>query len=312
MSIIKVENLVKYYGDFQAVKEISFNLEKNEALGLLGLNGAGKTTVLRILSGFLIPSSGKINISGYDIHENPLEIKKQLGYLPESPPLYNELSVSEYLIFVAGIKGVEKEDIPAKLKRAIDKSGLESVENRLINELSLGFRKRVGIAQAIIHDPEIVILDEPISGLDPKQIVEMRNLINELKKDHSLIISSHILSEVSKTCDRFLLIHDGEIIRQETSTSLLQRVNQMGTFQITLKCRDDQIASIQDFLENQIGAINVSVHRELETQRLNFNVQKEFKWKKELVDFLISSDIDFTSFNQVNSDLESIFLELQK
>ena len=150
MNIIKVENLVKYYGEFQAIKNINFELNKNEALGLLGLNGAGKTTVLRILSGYLIPSSGKININGLDIHENPLAIKKKLGYLPETPPLYNELSVDEYLIFVAGIKGVEQGSIDKLLSRAISKAGLEKVHGRLIKELSLGFRKRVGIAQAII------------------------------------------------------------------------------------------------------------------------------------------------------------------
>lgn len=210
--MIEIKNLSRYYDDFPALKNVSFDIKKGEVVAILGLNGAGKTTCLRVLTGFLSPSQGVCKIDGIDVFSDPVKVKSRIGYLPESPPLYQELNVEDYLHFVARLRGIDEKNFPKEFLRVITLAGLEQAKKALIRKLSLGYRKRVGIAQALIGSPAVLIFDEPISGLDPVQIVGIRNLISELSKKHTILISSHILSEVARACTRVLILHKGELV----------------------------------------------------------------------------------------------------
>ena len=212
--MIEVQNLVKRYGDYEAVKGVSFEVKKGEVLGFLGPNGAGKTTTMRILTGFLPPTSGKIKIAGFDIQEEPMQVKRRMGYLPEAPPLYTDMTVRSFLKFVGKIKGVAKADLDNRIDWSLQKCGLLDVQKRVIANLSKGFKQRVGLAQAILHQPEVLVLDEPTVGLDPKQIREIRELIKELAGEHTVILSTHILPEVAMTCKNVLIINQGKIVAQ--------------------------------------------------------------------------------------------------
>ncbi len=233
--MIEVRNLTKNYGARRAIDSLDFSVNKGEVVGFLGPNGAGKSTTMKIITGFMAPTSGKALVAGYDVFENPLEVKRRIGYLPEHPPVYGDMFVKEYLEFVANLKGVEKSKISNLVKKAIEKTNLGQVQTRLIQNLSKGFRQRVGIAQALVSDPEVLILDEPTVGLDPKQVAEIRDLIKELRGHHTLILSTHILPEVEATCERIIIINQGKIVAQE-SLSNISSVNK-GSRQITFKVR---------------------------------------------------------------------------
>lgn len=209
--MLKVKNLVKKYDKFTAVNDISFEIDKGEILGFLGPNGAGKSTTMNIISGYIMATSGNVLIGDYNIAERPIDAKKLIGYLPENPPLYLDMKVREYLKFVVELKKVKKEDRKAEVDRVISLTGLDEVKDRIIRNLSKGYKQRVGIAQAIVGNPDLVILDEPTVGLDPNQIIEIRNLIKSLKNEHTVIISTHILSEVEMLCDKVVIINKGEI-----------------------------------------------------------------------------------------------------
>ena len=218
--MIQAIGLTKYYGDFPALEDVSFEVKQGEVLGLLGLNGAGKTTCIRLLTGYLVPTEGETRIAGESILSDPMKVKGRLGYLPEQPPLYPELTVQDYLRFVARLRGIPEEDFDSEFKRVLQETQLGPARRSLIRHLSLGYRKRVGIAQAIIGSPEVLIFDEPVSGLDPRQIVEMRKLIRGLAGRHTILISSHILTEVSRTCDRVLIIHKGRLAGELAGDSM--------------------------------------------------------------------------------------------
>lgn len=218
--MIEVKDLTKRYGDRVAVDGISFHVNRGEILGFLGQNGAGKTTTMKILTCFMSATSGTASIAGFDVFDSPMEVKKRIGYLPETPPLYLELLVSEYLEFVAELRNVPKAERKKKIDAVLEKCYLGEVRNRLIGNLSKGFRQRVGIAQALVHDPEVLILDEPTVGLDPKQVSEARGLIKQLKSAHTVIYSTHILSEVAATCDRIIIIDRGKLVAQEALNSM--------------------------------------------------------------------------------------------
>lgn len=209
--MITIQGLTKYYGQFPALQDVSLSIKRGEVVGLLGLNGAGKTTAIRVLTGYLMPSSGECAIDGIDVFSRPLEVKGKIGYLPETPPLYPELTVEDYLRFVARLRGVSDADFAAEFLRVTDLTQLAPARRALVRTLSLGYRKRVGLAQALIGSPPVLILDEPISGLDPVQIVEVRKLIRNLAGNHTVLLSSHILAEVSRTCDRVVIIHRGRL-----------------------------------------------------------------------------------------------------
>lgn len=220
--MIEVNGLTKYYGNHLALENVTFSVPKGQVAGLLGLNGAGKTTCLRVLTGYLNPSSGETQIDGLNVFADPLEVKKRIGYLPEVPPLYPELAVEDYLRFVARLRGLSESQFRDEFLRVTELTKLEGARTTLIRNLSLGYRKRVGIAQAIIGSPPVLIFDEPISGLDPRQIVEVRKLVRSLAGSHTILISSHILTEVSQTCDRVIIVHKGRVAGQLAGPELGQ------------------------------------------------------------------------------------------
>jgi len=218
--VIEVQNLTKRYGNILAVDRVSFRIESGEIVGFLGPNGAGKTTTMRVLTGFIPPTSGRAIVADFDVMEKPLEVKRRIGYLPEHPPIYNDMLVSPYLDFVARLKEIDSRERPPEVRRVMDLCGLTEVQNRLIGNLSRGFRQRVGLAQALLGDPEILVLDEPTIGLDPRQIVEIRELIKNLRAEHTIILSSHILPEVEMICSRVIIIHEGKIVAEDQTAHL--------------------------------------------------------------------------------------------
>ena len=224
--LIKVDHLWRYYGKHCAVKDLSFSVDRGEVLGFLGPNGAGKTTTLQIITGNLAPSAGYVSINGFDLLRSPLQAKRSLGSLPDTPPLYKELTVHEFLTYCGQLQGLTPSTIKTAIHTTLERCGLTSVDTRLIANLSKGFQQRVGIAQAILHNPDVIILDEPTVGLDPIQIKEIRALIRDLGQDHGIILSTHILSEVQETCTQVQIIHQGELIFKDNITHLNQTMNQ--------------------------------------------------------------------------------------
>jgi gliding motility-associated transport system ATP-binding protein len=219
--MIEVANLSKRYGDIAAIRDVSFTATDGEILGFLGPNGAGKTTTMRIITGFMPATSGTVRVDGFDVFEQSTEVRRRIGYLPENPPLYNDMSVAAYLRFVAKLKGLTRgADITAALERVLETCGLTAVRERLLGHLSKGFRQRVGLAQALIHDPPVLVLDEPTIGLDPRQIIEIRGLIKTLGGKRTIVLSTHILPEVSQVCDKVVIINDGRIVVEDQLANL--------------------------------------------------------------------------------------------
>ncbi|AOP35649.1 ABC transporter ATP-binding protein [Leptospira tipperaryensis] len=280
--MIKVKNLSKFYGKKLAIDRLNFELGEGEIVGLLGLNGAGKTTTIRILTGYLIASDGICEIDGTNTFENPLEVKKKIGYLPETPPLYPELSVEDYLKFAARIKQVPIESIDFEIARVCERTNLKDVRRNNIETLSLGFRKRVGIAQALLGNPRIIILDEPVSGLDPKQIVEIRNLIHSLKEGHTILLSSHILPEVYKTCTRFLFLHKGRMVYQRDRKQLEEEMEKLSGLEVTLSGTDPEsgkkyLSSLPGVIADKTQALGEDAKGN--TFLVSTSTEKEFKEK---------------------------------
>jgi ABC-2 type transport system ATP-binding protein len=220
--MVEVSRLTKYYGDVRAIRDVSFSAEKGEILGFLGPNGAGKTTTLRIITGFMPATEGNATVEGFDVFEEPREVHKRIGYLPENPPLYQDMRVCSYLKFVGRIKGLARKKITAALEEVLEKCSLTAVASRLVGHLSKGYRQRVGLAQALIHNPPVLILDEPTLGLDPRQIIEIRRLIKELSVNRTVILSTHILPEVSQICNKVVIINEGRIVVENNLRDLTQ------------------------------------------------------------------------------------------
>ncbi|MBC7544943.1 MAG: ATP-binding cassette domain-containing protein [Candidatus Sericytochromatia bacterium] len=241
--MIEVQHLVKRYNDHLAVNDVSFTVEKGQILGLLGPNGAGKSTTMKIITGFLPPSSGKVTVGGYDIFENSLEARRHLGYLPENPPLYVDMTVSSYLDFVSKLKGVPAARRKERLDTVLQQCWLTDVRHKLINKLSKGYRQRVGLAGALIHDPDVLILDEPTAGLDPKQINETRQLIKSLAGKHTVILSTHILPEVEMTCEKVVIINKGRVVAQDTPERLRSRLKGGEQIAVVVRGPRDEVAA---------------------------------------------------------------------
>ena len=218
--MIEVANLCKRYGDLTAIRDVSFSAADGQILGFLGPNGAGKTTTMRIITGFMPATSGTVRVDGFDVFEQSTEVRRRIGYLPENPPLYNDMSVAAYLRFVAKLKGMSRGDVSAAIDHVLETCGLTAVRERLLGHLSKGFRQRVGLAQALIHDPPVLVLDEPTIGLDPRQIIEIRGLIKTLGGKRTIVLSTHILPEVSQVCDKVVIINDGRIVVEDQLTNL--------------------------------------------------------------------------------------------
>lgn len=230
--MIEVSQLSKFYGPRPAIENLNFKVEKGEVLGFLGPNGAGKTTTMKILTSFTPATHGSVKIAGFDVFENPLDVKRIVGYLPETPPVYMEMTVNDYVRFAAELKDVKNSDLKKNISNALEKTGLTKVRNRVIGNLSKGYRQRVGLAQAIVHNPPVLILDEPTVGLDPVQIIEIRELIKGLAGDHTIILSTHILPEVTATCQRILIIHRGRIVAEDSISKITQEA---GSLYLTVK-----------------------------------------------------------------------------
>jgi ABC-2 type transport system ATP-binding protein len=222
--MIEVQNLTKRYGAVTAVDNVTFRAEAGEILGFLGPNGAGKTTTMRVITGYMPATEGKVLVAGHDVFEQPIEAKRRTGYLPETPPLYPDMTVREYLLFVARIKGVPRREISTRVAEAMKRTWVADMASRHCSKLSKGYRQRVGLAQAIIHNPEVLVLDEPTAGLDPKQIIESRQLIRELGGSHTIVLSTHILPEVSQTCQRVVIINKGKVVAVDTPDNLTARL----------------------------------------------------------------------------------------
>lgn len=303
--MIEVRNLTKQYENVTAVDNISFDIQKGEIVGFLGPNGAGKTTTMRMLTCFMPATSGTAKIAGYDIFENPLEIKKRVGYMPETPPLYPEMTVSSYLDYAATLKGVASSNKKAALTRVIEKCHLTSVQNRIIGNLSKGFRQRVGLAQALVHDPEVLILDEPTVGLDPKQIIDIRQLIKELGKEHTVILSTHILPEVTQTCQKVIIINEGKIVAIDTYDELSAQLRKTNKIELRLK----KTAGIEKMLSPIDGVLNVTLSDQgagwvdVET-KVDENIQSEISRA------VVKGDFGLLEMKLTDVTLEDIFLKL--
>ncbi|EMY67919.1 ABC transporter ATP-binding protein [Leptospira vanthielii] len=307
--MIQVSNLSKFYGEKRAISGLNFKLEKGEIVGLLGLNGAGKTTTIRILTGYLIPSAGDASIDGKSIFDFPMEAKQKIGYLPETPPLYEDMTITEYLTFVGRIKKIEDTKLGSEIEKVLTKTNITNVKDKLIGTLSLGFRKRVGIAQAILGDPEIVIMDEPISGLDPKQIVEIRNLIRSLAGDHTVLISSHILTEIYKTCDKFLFLHKGSLKQEFSLSRLEEEMNRLAGWEVGLSGKNADDLHI--FVKSVIGDGDTVTELGTNKEEIQFLVrttnQKQFK--ESLFSKALALGIQIESLKKQEVSLEQIFME---
>src|SRR4029077_13503563 len=277
--MITVEGLTKRYANHVAVDNISFSVERGQIVGFLGPNGAGKTTTMRVLTCFLPPTSGTARVAEFDVLEQPMEVKKRIGYLPESPPLYPEMEVVEYLEYVGRLKGVPKESLARRVDEVAEKCSVGDVKTKLIGKLSKGYRQRVGLAQAIIHNPEVLILDEPTSGLDPQQIIETRDLIKGLAGHHTIILSTHILPEVEATCQRVMIINKGKLVATDTMENLSSRLHGAETVAVEVLSRDgtsspEGVRSVHEKLEKVAGVSRV-IAKDSRDSRARFTVESQ-------------------------------------
>ena len=302
--MIEVRKLTRYYGEFAALQDVSFELKEGEIIGLLGLNGAGKSTTLKILAGQLAPSSGTVRIDGTDLSEHP-ELRARIGFLTEDPSLYREMTVTSFLRHVGRLKGMGDEQISKRLGEVLRTADLVGREDQVIGTLSHGYKKRVGIAQTIIHDPKLVILDEPISGLDPAQIVEMRRVVRNLGKNHAVIISSHILSEVSQTCDRILVIGNGRLVAQGTEAELLRSGE---TVRIIVTVRGEATA-FERFLNNNERVVSATLRKAPENMA-SAVVEMKGDQREELLPEIAAAGFGLRLAEDPQDELESIFLGL--
>ena len=244
--MIEVKNVTKKYGNFTAVDNITFNVKDGEVVGLLGQNGAGKSTTMNMITGFIEPTEGTIIINGYDIMKKSLKAKKQIGYMPENVPLYPELTIKEFVSYMAELKLVGRKERKQEVENAIKETGLEEVKNKLIRNLSRGYKQRVSMAGALVGNPEVLILDEPTVGLDPKQIIEIRNLIKNLGKKHTVILSSHILSEISQICERVVILNKGKIVAIDTPENLEEKTKEQNVLFVTVEDKEEKMSSLKE------------------------------------------------------------------
>jgi len=303
--MIVAEHLTKYYGERAAVLDVSFTIGQGEVVGLLGLNGAGKTTILRILSGLLVPTSGRVSIAGIDLGERPEDVRAKIGFLPEQPPLYPEMTVKGFLTFVAHIKGV-KVDLAGAVKTALEVTDLVGVADDQIRTLSHGYMRRVGIAQAVVHKPPLVLLDEPTSGLDPVQVVHMRKLIRSLAGKHTILVSSHILGEIHQMCDRILVVKGGQIVAVGSEEDLAGKVGKAATVEVEVRGGEGRLRSALGALK---GVVRYDVHAE-QGGITTATVELEADTREELAAALIAAGLGLRKLERVRLELESIFLEL--
>jgi ABC-2 type transport system ATP-binding protein len=306
--MIEVEGLTKRYGRNTAVDNISFRVQKGEILGFLGPNGAGKTTTMRILACYLPPTEGRVRVAGHDVFEAPLEVKRHVGYLPETPPLYPDMEVATYLDFVAKIKGMAAKERRARLDDAIEKCRVGDVRFKQIGRLSKGYRQRVGLAQAILHNPDVLILDEPTSGLDPKQIIETRELIKGLGGDHTIILSTHILPEVQLTCGRVVIISQGKVVAEDTPGNLTRRLQGAGALRLEVA---GHAAAVEEVVRTVSGVLATHARPAGEGLAvLDVEAAAGQDIRAELSKAVVQKGFGLLGLSQVGMSLEEIFLHL--
>jgi ABC-2 type transport system ATP-binding protein len=304
--MIEVHKLSKYFGARAAIREISFSIAQGEVVGFLGLNGAGKTTTLRILGCLLLPTSGTVRVGGLEVTENPYEIRRKIGFLPDTPPLYPEMTVGAYLAFAARLRKVPGRDTAARVAEAEEKTALRDMHGEVIGELSHGYRQRVGVAQAIVHKPALLILDEPSAGLDPAQIIEMRNLLRGLRGEHTVLISSHFLTEISQTCDRLLVIQAGELVGQGSEDELASAMGQGGIIEVEVR---GQPAGIAERLAALPGVTKAHGRSASETATV-FEIATSSDIRADIARMLVGAGCDLLRLEKSTSRLESIFMTL--
>jgi ABC-2 type transport system ATP-binding protein len=304
--VIEVKELTRYYGPKQAISNVSFKVKKGEILGLLGPNAAGKTTTMRILTCYMPPTSGTATVGGYDIFEQGLDVRKITGYLPENPPLYSDLTVVDYLNFVAKVKGIEKARLKSEVDSVVEKTTIGEVRGRVIGKLSKGFKQRVGLAQALLNNPQVVIFDEPTVGLDPKQIIEIRELIKKLKGEHTIILSSHILPEVEQTCERVVIISEGKVVAEDTPENLMSRMRGIDRIIVEVdsaeKALRQALQGFPDITSIQIAKGNRGL--------LKATIESKSDLRKDLAKNLVDNNIGLYEIYMDRVTLEDIFLHL--
>jgi ABC-2 type transport system ATP-binding protein len=310
---IRVENLTKYYGQQAAVKDISFEINTGQIVGFLGPNGAGKSTTMKMITTYLAQTEGKVFVDGLDTEEKAIEVRRKIGYLPEQNPLYLDMNVIDYLRFAAELESVPKGEIDSAIERVVDLCGLDEVRHKDIGELSKGFRQRVGLAQAMVHNPEVLILDEPTSGLDPNQIIEIRKLIKKLGKEKTLVLSTHIMQEVEATCDRVLIINKGEIVADGSPDSLQDKFR--GQVEINIVLKKDSID--KDLIERALASIsNVERARvqKVDDTTITFHVsaKKGSDVREEIFRKIVTMNLVLLEMNKEEKSLEDIFRQLTK
>lgn len=302
--MIEVRNLSKNYGDRPAISSLNFSVRKGEVVGFLGPNGAGKSTTMKIITGYMAPSSGEVKVAGFDVFENPIEVKRRIGYLPETPPVYHDMYVQDYLRFVANLKGVAKDRVKSLVEAALEKTGLGDVRNRLTGNLSKGYKQRVGLAQALVSDPEILILDEPTVGLDPKQVAEMRQLIRQLKGHHTIILSTHILPEVQASCEKVIIINRGSIVAEDSLDGLSRRMSG-GGHSVQARVRRNQEAVVKGMtgVAGVRRAVNAGNYIEIETDGDETTIER-------ISGYIVQQGAGLMEFKVQSLALEDIFIKL--
>jgi len=309
---IKVENLSKFYGTQQAVKNISFEIKSGEVVGFLGPNGAGKSTTMKMITTYLTPNEGAIKVNGIDTSDEPIEVRKKIGYLPEQNPLYNDMNVIDYLKYAAELQSVPKAEIPEAVKKMVKACGLDEVKHKDIGELSKGYKQRVGLAQAMIHNPDVLLLDEPTSGLDPNQIIEIRKLIKDFGKHKTLMLSTHILQEVQATCDRVIIINNGEIVADGTTDSLQRSFQGQLSIKLYLK-KDARFGreKVVSALETIKNVEKVKVTGDNDTSwMIELSANKGIDVREEIFKKIVSMDMILLELHQEETSLEDIFRKL--
>ncbi|MGE5125337.1 MAG: ABC transporter ATP-binding protein [Betaproteobacteria bacterium] len=306
--MIEVESLTKRYGRATAVDGVSFRVEKGEILGFLGPNGAGKTTTMRILTCYLPPTEGTARVAGYDVFAQPLEVKRRVGYLPETPPLYPDMSVRDYLDFCSRIKGVASAERRARVDDAVEKCRVGDVQKTLIQKLSKGYRQRVGLAQAILHNPDVLILDEPTAGLDPKQIIETRELIRSLAGSHTVVLSTHILPEVSMTCGRVVIIDKGRVVAEDTPDNLTRRLKGAGVLRVEARGEEAALTAALRAVPGVLAVHGRGAHDGAVVLDVESEPGRDVR--AELAKAIVTGGHALLGLQQLGMSLEEIFLQL--
>lgn len=305
--MIEVKDLTKWYGNYPAVEDVSFEVKKGETVGFLGPNGAGKTTTMRIITGFMPPTSGTAKVAGYDVVERSIEARRYTGYLPETVPLYTDMTVQAYLSFMGTLRGMTPKRIKTRIDEVIGICRLGDYRNSLIGKLSKGFRQRVGIAQATLHEPQVLVLDEPTIGIDPIQVVETRNLIKDVGREHTIILSTHILPEVSMVCTRVLIINEGQIIAEDTPRNLAERLQGVEKVEAEIRGPEEQVTRALNGIR---GVVSVSVMSDSDRSIYSVEAKRGLDLRSTISKVVISNGWGLLTIQLVGMSLEDIFLQL--